>query len=253
MRPRGIHASRVRFPADAPQPQRAVGRLVTLANWRAGSAATAITIGALLPFAVAWQVSYQVAIGSSLIAAALLALCTHLARASRIRALAIHPRFAYLPELAHQRTRLLSDRSLAEDVVQEVFLTVWRQADSFREQRGAVRPWLLTVVHHRAIDALRKRRPGANESLDLARHDLPTPDAWADVYAHLSQQQIREALLQLPPDQREAIELAYFSGLTQQEIAQRLQTPLGTIKGRMRLALQKLKTSLDDLRPQSFP
>ena len=112
MRPRSIHAARMRFSADAPpQPQRAVSRLVTLANWRAGSAATAITIGALLPFAAASHGSYLVAIGPSLIAAALLALCAHLALASQVRVLAIHPQFAHLPELAHQRTRLLSDRN----------------------------------------------------------------------------------------------------------------------------------------------
>ncbi|HEV7217111.1 MAG TPA: sigma-70 family RNA polymerase sigma factor [Chloroflexota bacterium] len=148
-------------------------------------------------------------------------------------------------------TRIVSDRGQAEDVVQEAFLTVWRQAGTFQQGRGAVRTWLLSIVHHRCIDLIRKRRSSPSEPFDIVKHDLPTSDAWSDVYAHLTGTQIRAALEQLPIEQRQAIELAYFGGLTQQEIAQRLDAPLGTVKGRMRLAMQKLKGLLDDLRPVS--
>jgi RNA polymerase sigma-70 factor, ECF subfamily len=148
-------------------------------------------------------------------------------------------------------TRIVGDRSQAEDVVQDAFLTLWRQASTFQQGRAAVRTWLLSIVHHRAIDVLRKRRAAPNEPFDILRHDVATEDTWSEVYAQLTQTQIRDALLRLPDEQREAIELAYFGGLTQQEIAFRLNTPLGTVKGRMRLALQKLKRSLDDLRPVS--
>ena len=146
-------------------------------------------------------------------------------------------------------TRIVSDRGQAEDVVQEAFLTVWRQAGTFQQGRGAVRPWLLSIVHHRCIDLIRKRSSAPSEPFDIVKHDVPTSDTWTDVYAHLTQTQIRVALEQLPAEQRQAIELAYFGGLTQQEIALRLDAPLGTVKGRMRLAMQKLKGLLDDLRP----
>jgi RNA polymerase sigma-70 factor, ECF subfamily len=146
-------------------------------------------------------------------------------------------------------TRITGDRGQAEDVVQESFLALWRQAGAFQEGRGAVRTWLLSIVHHRSIDVIRKRKSSAVETFDIVRHDVPADDAWGDVYAQLTQVQIREALHCLPAEQRQAIELAYFSGLSQQEIAQRLDTPLGTVKGRTRLAMQKLKGLLDDLRP----
>lgn len=146
-------------------------------------------------------------------------------------------------------TRILGDRALAEDVVQEAFLVAWRQAAAYQPARGAVRTWLLSIVHHRAIDVIRRRRGVALEPFDLLKHDVPTDDLWRDVYADLQQAQIRAALQQLPPDQRQAIELAYFGGLTQQEIAQKLAAPLGTIKGRLRLGMGKLKALLDDLRP----
>jgi RNA polymerase sigma-70 factor (ECF subfamily) len=148
-------------------------------------------------------------------------------------------------------TRIIGDRGQAEDVVQEAFLTLWRQAGAFQQGRGAVHTWLLSIVHHRSIDVIRKRTSAPSEPFDIIKHDVATGDAWTDLYAHLTQTQIRDALQQLPDEQRQTIELAYFGGLTQQEIAYRLGAPLGTVKGRMRLALQKLKASLDDLRPLS--
>jgi RNA polymerase sigma factor (sigma-70 family) len=109
--------------------------------------------------------------------------------------------------------------------------------------------WLLSIVHHRSIDVIRRRKSTTVETFDIVRHDIPAGEAWGDVYAQLTQVQVREALYCLPEEQRQAIELSYFSGLSQQEIAQRLNTPLGTVKGRTRLAMQKLKGLLDDLRP----
>ena len=148
-------------------------------------------------------------------------------------------------------TRIVGDRGQAEDIVQESFLTLWHQAGTFQQGRGAVRTWLLSIVHHRCIDLIRKRTSAPSEPFDIIKHDVATGDAWTDVYAHLTQTQIRDALQQLPDEQRQTIELAYFGGLTHQDIANRLATPLGTVKGRMRLALQKLKASLDDLGPVS--
>lgn len=146
-------------------------------------------------------------------------------------------------------TRILNDRGQAEDVVQEAFLTVWRQASTFQEGRGALRAWLLSIVHHRAIDVVRRRNSAPSEPFDVLKHDVASGDMWSDVYAGLTQAEIRDALQQLPAEQHQAIELAYFGGLTQQEIAVRLNAPLGTVKGRMRLAMRKLQTLLNDFRP----
>lgn len=145
--------------------------------------------------------------------------------------------------------RIVADRAQAEDVVQDAFLTLWRQAGTFRPQRGVVRAWLLSIVHHRAIDVVRRRVTAASEPFDPLKHDVPEGDVWGEVSAGLTREQVLTALRQLPAEQREAIELAYFAGLTQQEIARRLDTPLGTVKGRLRLAMQKLQMLLIDLRP----
>lgn len=146
-------------------------------------------------------------------------------------------------------TRILGDRAGAEDVVQDAFLLLWRQAKTFQPTRGSLRTWLLSIVHHRSIDVLRSRSSARSEPFDLTRHDVASADTWTDVYAGLSREQIRHALLQLPAEQRATIELAFFAGLTQQEISTRLAAPLGTVKGRTRLGLQKLRGLLDDLRP----
>ncbi len=145
--------------------------------------------------------------------------------------------------------RILGDRTGAEDVVQDAFLLLWRQARTYQPTRGSLRTWLLSIVHHRSIDVLRSRASARSEPLDIARHDVASGDTWTDVYAGLSREQIKRALLHIPTEQRATIELAFFSGLTQQEISTRLEVPLGTVKGRMRLGLQKLRGLLDDLRP----
>jgi RNA polymerase sigma-70 factor (ECF subfamily) len=142
--------------------------------------------------------------------------------------------------------RITNDTTLAEDVVQDAFLGAWRNAARYLEGRGSVKTWLLSIVHHRAIDAIRRRRPTTQlpEREDVPPPSLTLPDVWAEVAAGLDAEAVRGALAVLSDVQREAIELAYFGGLTQQEIADRTGTPLGTIKSRMRLGLLAMRRSL---------
>jgi RNA polymerase sigma-70 factor, ECF subfamily len=142
--------------------------------------------------------------------------------------------------------RVTGDASLAEDVLQEAFLGAWRHAGRYAEGRGTVKTWLLAIVHHRAVDAVRRRRPttALPETADVAPPALTLPDVWGEVSADLDADTVRGALDVLPEVQREAIELAYFGGLTQQEIASRTGAPLGTVKGRMRLGLLAMRRHL---------
>ena len=143
--------------------------------------------------------------------------------------------------------RITNDATLAEDVVQDAFVGAWRNAGRYVEGRGSVKTWLLSIVHHRAIDAVRRRRP----TTELPDADLPPPtaltlpDVWAEVAAALDADTVRGAMATLSDVQREAIELAYFGGLTQQEIAERTATPLGTVKSRMRLGLLAMRRHLE--------
>jgi RNA polymerase sigma-70 factor (ECF subfamily) len=142
--------------------------------------------------------------------------------------------------------RITNDASLAEDVVQDAFLGAWRNAARYIQGRGSVKTWLLSIVHHRAIDAVRRRRP----TTDLPTRDeapppaLRLPDVWTEVVANLDAAAVRAALAALTDVQREAIELAYFGGLTQVEIAEQTATPLGTVKSRMRLGLLAMRKVL---------
>jgi RNA polymerase sigma-70 factor (ECF subfamily) len=139
--------------------------------------------------------------------------------------------------------RMLPDREAAEDVVQEAFVALWRHARSYAPARGSVRTWLLGIVHHRAIDRLRGRRP--TEALpEEVRADPAETDVWSQAAQRLDREEIRRALAALPAEQREAIELAYFSGFTQAQIASALGVPLGTVKGRLRLGLARLRALL---------
>ena len=142
--------------------------------------------------------------------------------------------------------RITSDASLAEDVVQDAFLGVWRNASRYVEGRGSVKTWLLSIVHHRAVDAVRRRRPTTElpDREDVPPPALTVPDLWDDVAAGLDRAAIARALATLSAVQREAIELAYWGGLTQQEIAERTGTPLGTVKSRVRLGLLALRGAL---------
>ena len=144
--------------------------------------------------------------------------------------------------------RVLEDRQLAEDVLQEAFLAVWRQAGSFNPERGQVRAWFLSIVRHRAIDITRGRSFAKERlSLDEISLEPQNPDAWQELSAKLDGEQIKGAVEALPSAQREAVMLAYFSGLTHREIADRTGVPLGTVKGRMRLAMQKLRSLLAEM------
>jgi RNA polymerase sigma-70 factor (ECF subfamily) len=142
--------------------------------------------------------------------------------------------------------RITNDGSLAEDVVQEAFLGAWRNAARYIEGRGSVKTWLLAIVHHRAIDAVRRRRLAASlpDRDDAPPPELRLPDVWAEVAANLDADAVRAALAALTDVQREAIELAYFGGLTQVEIAEQTGTPLGTVKSRMRLGLLAMRRVL---------
>lgn len=147
--------------------------------------------------------------------------------------------------------RMLGESGAAEEAVQDAFLRVWRRAATFDPSRGSVRSWLMTIVHHCAIDLHRKRASGPTivAGLDEIAEHTPAPDTWSEVSARLDQDRVRAAVAQLPQEQRRAIELAYFDGLTHREIAERDGLPLGTVKGRLRLGLQRLYTSLAEPAP----
>lgn len=145
--------------------------------------------------------------------------------------------------------RILGDTGEAEEVLQEVFLWVWRAASTFDSSRGSVLAWLLVGTRSRAIDRMRTRRPAARAGLRTVETVPDTPsgeDIEADSVSREWEGLCRSAIAELPADQRLALELAYFDGLTHQEISERTGTPLGTVKTRVRLGLMKLR---DRIRP----
>jgi RNA polymerase sigma-70 factor, ECF subfamily len=142
--------------------------------------------------------------------------------------------------------RLLGERGIAEDVVQEAFLNIWRQGVTYDAARGSARTWVLTIVHHRAIDQIRSMRTRNRADTEItAAVPLPShEDTWATVDQMLETEQVRQAMARLPPEQRQVVDLVYYGGFTHQEIADHVGVPLGTVKGRLRLALEKLRASL---------
>ena len=140
--------------------------------------------------------------------------------------------------------RMLGERETAEEVVQEAFLALWRHAARYDVARGSVRTWLLGIVHNRAIDRLRGRAPTSALPDDLGADPSPESDVWGQAVQRLDREAVGQALAQLPAEQRQTIELAYYAGLTHAQIATMLELPLGTVKGRMRLALGRLRTLL---------
>ncbi len=155
----------------------------------------------------------------------------------------------YAARLLGLAARILGDTGEAEEVLQEVFLFVWRAAATFDPARGSVLAWLLVATRSRAIDRLRTRRPAARAGLTRVDRipDKPDPrDVEADSATREWETLCRAAIAELPPEQRLVLELAYFEGLTHQEISQKTSTPLGTVKTRVRLGLMKLK---DRIRP----
>jgi len=146
--------------------------------------------------------------------------------------------------------RMTGRRGPAEDVVQEAFLSIWRAGARYDHTRGSVRTWVLGVVHHRAIDVLRRNlRHDERRASDEGLEDrFEAPDR-TDVAAARRQEaaEIRDALAALPAEQSKVIELAYFGGFSHSEIASMLHTPVGTVKGRIRLGLEKLRGHLGDV------
>lgn len=143
--------------------------------------------------------------------------------------------------------RVLSDRTEAEDVLQEAFVQIWKTAGSFDEGRGKPLGWLIMLTRSRAIDRLRSRKTRARVTDSVARDASQIAESTTpadEALASESQRKVREALKSLPSDQRVPIELAYFGGLTQFEIAQQLSQPLGTVKTRMRNGMMRLREQL---------
>lgn len=146
--------------------------------------------------------------------------------------------------------KMLGERNTAEEIVQEAFWRVWKRATTFELGRGQFTAWLFGIVHNLAIDEMRRRRVRPNtistDAEDESMLDVPDPgmDVAETAFLRVTGEQVRRALKSLPEAQRSVIELAYFEGLTHQEIAARLNEPVGTIHTRARLALQKLRESL---------
>lgn len=146
---------------------------------------------------------------------------------------------------------IVGDPSLAEEITLDVFVRVWRGAKTYRADRAQVNTWLVAITRHHAIDILRRQSShpdlGSSNSDDLlSRTKSTAPDTETHVMSSLQREQIREAVAQLPAEQREVLILAYFKGYTQRQIAELLAQPLGTIKTRIRLAMQKLRQMLVD-------
>jgi RNA polymerase sigma-70 factor (ECF subfamily) len=141
--------------------------------------------------------------------------------------------------------RVLRDAALAQDAVQEAFLTAWRTAPSFDPRRAKASTWLLTLVHRRAVDVVRREERRRADPIDVAPvavGEATDEEAWV----RERRREVQAALAQLPADQREALELAYYGGLSQSELAERLGVPLGTIKSRMFAGLAKLRDLLPE-------
>ena len=144
--------------------------------------------------------------------------------------------------------RIVGSAAAADDVCQETFMALWRSAKTYQHSRGPLRSWLLTIVHNRAIDNIRKMTT-------IESHQVYDENAYVeqassantedDVLAHFDQLRTRELLTQLPIDQRKVVELSFYSGYSHGEIADHLGVPLGTVKGRMSLALSKMRQSLE--------
>lgn len=146
--------------------------------------------------------------------------------------------------------RILNDQTLAQDVTQEVFLTVWRDASRFDPARGGFSTWLLTMTHHKAVDSVRReenlrKRRTTTDLLDGKESLEPSVDE--AVWSTMCRERVRGALAGLPVPQRDALVLAYFGGYTQREIAGLTGTPLGTVKTRMLSGMRKMRDGLDGI------
>lgn len=139
--------------------------------------------------------------------------------------------------------RMMGDRQAAEDLAQDAFLKAWRGASSYRAERGSVRTWLLSIVHNRGIDQLRSlaSRRRTQDKIEATAPRSQPSEAFAETWRNSQREEVREAMGTLPSEQLKILELAYFSGYTHVEISDLLSLPLGTVKGRMRLGLKKIR------------
>ena len=153
-----------------------------------------------------------------------------------------HSRSAY--SLAY---RMMGERQSAEDLVQDAFLKVWRSSGSYRADRASVRTWVLSIVHNRGVDQLRSTasRRRTQDRVQASAPKSQPSEAFTKTWRNSQRDQVREALNTLPDEQLKILELAYFSGYTHVEIADLLDLPLGTVKGRLRLGLKKIKGYFD--------
>jgi RNA polymerase sigma-70 factor, ECF subfamily len=145
--------------------------------------------------------------------------------------------------------RMVGDRNVAEDITQEAFLSMWRSRVRFDRERGSVRAWVLGIVHHRTIDALRRnvvhdRRRVTVEGIEERQEAPERERTEVEVARRDEAREVREAMQLLPGEQLEVVRLAYFGGFTHTEIAEMLSQPIGTVKGRMRLGLEKMRRAL---------
>ena len=139
--------------------------------------------------------------------------------------------------------RMMGERQASEDLTQDAFLKVWRSAKSYRAERGSVRTWILSIVHNRGIDQIRSQasRRRTQDKIEASAPRSQPSEAFAETLRNSQRDQVRQALNTLPPEQLKILELAYFSGYTHVEISDLLRLPLGTVKGRMRLGLKKIR------------
>jgi RNA polymerase sigma-70 factor (ECF subfamily) len=153
-----------------------------------------------------------------------------------------HGRSAY--SLAY---RMMGDRQAAEDLVQDSFIKIWRSATSYRAERGSVRTWILSITHNRGIDHIRSTssRRRTQERVEMTTETTQPSEAFSETWRNSQRSQVQQALKTLPDEQLKILELAYFSGYTHAEIAEMLDIPLGTVKGRMRLGMKKIKSFFD--------
>ena len=159
---------------------------------------------------------------------------------------------SYAPFAMAVAVRVVRQTQLAEEIVQEAFLTLWRNPSVFDERRGSVKAWLMTMVHHRAVDVVRReeaQRRRSDEMVVGIREETedPTDAVVESVAAPAERDAIRTALLSLPKDQREVLELMYFDGLSQSQVAERTAVPLGTVKSRALLGMRRMRSMVEGL------
>jgi RNA polymerase sigma-70 factor (ECF subfamily) len=143
--------------------------------------------------------------------------------------------------------RILGDRTMAEEVLQEVYLSVWRRASGYDPARGSVRSWIFAQIHHRSVDVVRREEAERRRSASTVQReavDGEIDDVAEEDWLRARRAQVRSALEHLPPDQRRMIELAYYGGLTQSQVAQETGVPLGTVKSRTLAAMRRMRDAL---------